>query len=126
MTSPKRSHENLPLFILWSDFTLWLFERTEKFPKSVRLTLTIRLENYCLDIYEVIVEARYTRNRMPILKRMDLSLEKMRLLLRFAQQRKYLSMSSYEYAAKQLFEAGKMLGGWIKTGSRDETGHQTV
>lgn len=126
MSKRKMPHEELPLFILWSDFTLWLFERTEKFPKSVRLTLTIRIENYCLDIYESIVEARYTRKREHILKRMDMSLEKLRLLVRFAKQRKYLSFTSYEYASRQLFEAGSMLGGWIKKENSDEAGQQSI
>jgi len=109
-----RPHEELPLFVLWSDFLHWLLDRTEKFPKHVRFTLSGRIDAYALDVFEGIVEARYTRTRMEILKRIDLALEKLRLLLRVVHQRRYLSHDQYEYASSIVHEAGRMVGGWIK------------
>jgi len=110
----KRPHKELPLFILWSDFVHWMLDHTEKFPRHVRFTLSGRIDNYILDIYEKIIEARYTRNRHGILKEIDLNLEKLRLLVRIAHDRKYISHGSYEYASKIIYESGSMLGGWIK------------
>ncbi len=67
-----------------------------------------------LYIFEDMVEARYTVNKKAILKRANLRLEKIRVLLRLCHKMSYLSYKSYEYAMRLLNEVGKMLGGWIK------------
>jgi hypothetical protein len=72
-----RPHEQLPLFILWSSFLEWLLDHTEKFPKHARFTLSGRIDNFALDILEGIVEARYSRSRVEVLKRVDMSMEKL-------------------------------------------------
>lgn len=113
-----RPHKELPLFILWSSFINWLLDHTQKFPKHLRFTVTSRMDNYAIDVFEGIVEARYSENKGPILKRIDLSLEKLRLLIRISHERKYISHTSHEYAAKKIDEAGRMVGGWIKENNK--------
>ncbi len=71
-----------PLFVLWYDFSKWLLGKTEKFPKKVRFSFTNRIDNLALDIIEGIVEARYSGRKKEILQRVDLDLEKLRILLR--------------------------------------------
>jgi phage gp36-like protein len=71
-----------PLFVLWYDFTQWLLAKTGRFPKRVRFSFSNRIDNLALDIIEAIVEARYSAEKRAILRRIDLNLEKLRVLLR--------------------------------------------
>lgn len=103
-----------PLFVLWYDFLKWLIEKTDKFPRKVRFTLSSRIENLGLDIVESLVEARYSRDKADALRSIDLGMEKLRVLLRIAHDLGHLDHKGYEYAARQMAEAGKMVGGWRK------------
>lgn len=107
-------NDDLPVFVLWMSFLEWLLQTTSKFPKSVRFTFASRIDNLALDVVEDLVEARYTKKKITILKQADLKLEKLRVLLRLSYQQKFLSLKGYEHASRQLAEAGRMLGGWIK------------
>jgi four helix bundle protein len=108
------SHKELPIFVRWYKFLGWLLDTTEKFPKRVRFTFSSRLDNLALDILEKITEAAYSKDKVNILKRINLEIEKMRVLLRLCHDKQYLSSRGYEHAAKELYEIGNMVGGWIK------------
>ncbi|NUM35018.1 MAG: diversity-generating retroelement protein Avd [Candidatus Brocadiae bacterium] len=109
------------LYIFWCNFMDWLWQRTESFPKTCRYTLSNRIDNLSLDILEGIVEATYSskERKVVILREMNLKLEKMRVILRIAFQRKHLHSQSFSYASAQLQEAGRMVGGWLK--NREES-----
>lgn len=108
------SREDLPIFVQWTDFLKWLLVTTDHFPKKVRFTFTQRLNNLALSMVEDLVEARYTRNKTPILRRANLTLEKIRVLVRLSYEMKVLPRKSYEYASFAINDIGKMLGGWMK------------
>ena len=108
------TREELPVFAKWMEFLNWLLPVTEKFPKSVRHTLSSRLENLALDLVEDLVEARYSRNKRDALRSANMRLEKIRVLLRICHQRTYLSTNGYHHSIKAINEVGRMLGGWIK------------
>jgi hypothetical protein len=107
-------HEDLQLFHHWYRFLDWLLNTTEKFPKKVRFTLSTRLDNLALDILENIIEAAYTRQKITLLRKTNLKVEKMRVMLRICHDRNFLSTRSFEHSIKELYQAGLMLGGWIK------------
>ncbi len=112
--------DELPLYVAWSEFLKWLLGRTEKFPRRVRLSVSNRLECLALDMLEDIVEARYTRERRAILKRMNLRLDKLRVLLRLCHERGFLAHEGYEYGFRQLSDVGAMVGGWYRAeGARE-------
>ena len=115
MTGKDEKANEMLIFTKWVDFIEWLLLALDKFPKKVRFTFTQRIENLALDIVEDLVEARYTTNRKAILKRANLRLEKLRVLIRIGQKMRYLSTESYRYAAKSIDEIGRMLGGWMKS-----------
>jgi len=107
-------NEELPIFTRWMQFLEWLLPATEKFPKRVRFTFSDRINNLALDIMEDLVEARYSRDKQRLLKRVNLRLERLRMLLRLCHRLKYLPHQRYEHAMRSLNEVGRMLGGWIK------------
>lgn len=91
-----------------------LLDRTARFPKVVRFTFAIRIENLALDVLELLVEARYASGaaKYAALRRTDACLARLRVLIRLAHQRTYLDHRGYEHVARGLDEAGRMLGGW--------------
>ena len=111
-------HEELPVFVCWYRFLGWLLDTTEKFPKRVRFTFSTRLDNLALDVLEKIIEATYSKDKAPILRKVNLEIEKLRVLLRLCSEKQYLSIRGHEHAARELNEAGKMIGGWIKESSQ--------
>lgn len=114
-----RKDEDLPIFVVWMEFVKWLLPVTEKLPKRVRFSLADRMDNLALDVVEDLVEARYARDKGPVLKRANLRLEKLRVLLRLCHDFKYISYNSYEHSLRSINEAGRMLGGWIKHGGKE-------
>jgi hypothetical protein len=85
----------------------WLLVTTDKFPKKARFTFTDRLVGLSLSIIEDLVEARYTRNKSAPLRHANLTLEKLRVVLRVCYETQILSKD----ASFKLNEVGKMLGG---------------
>lgn len=70
--------------------------------------------NSSLDLYLLLVEAQYSRDKRRILKQANLELEKLRHLLRLSQELTDLSLKSYHYICAELDQVGKMIGGWQK------------
>ena len=92
-----------------------MLSRTEKFPKRVRFTLSSRIDNLALDVLEKIVEARYTKDKSAALTQASLLVEKLRVLLRISHEEGHLDHKGFEHAARNIDEAGRMLGGWIRS-----------
>jgi hypothetical protein len=105
---------DLPIFVKWIDFLKWLLTTTERFPKKIRFTFSDRINNLALDIVEELIDARYSRQKIQALRKVNLGIEKLRVLLRICYESKFLPHKSYEHAMYSLNEIGKMLGGWIK------------
>ena len=104
-----------PIFTRTSDFTIWLLEHTEKFPKSERFRMAKRLEDSVFSFYELLIEAtRSAKRKRLLLLRADVELEKLRLYIRMSQQRKLTTISQYHFASGALVEIGNLLGGWLK------------
>jgi len=115
-----RDSKDLPIFVKWFDFLKWLIDATDKFPKKVRFTLVDRIIRIALDVLEDLVQARYSRQKVRYLKRANLSLEKIRMLLRIAYEFRVMSFKTHEHAIRMLAEIGKMLGGWIKQQEKEK------
>jgi hypothetical protein len=113
------SADELPLFTLWEATLGDLLDRTARFPKAVRFTFAQRIDTLALDVLERIVEARYSRQKVVPLKAAGLSVEKVRILCRIAHNRGFLDHKSFEHLARRLDEAGRMVGGWLR--SREES-----
>jgi hypothetical protein len=112
----RQAGEDLLVLSKWEEFTGWLLDRTRKWPKSARFTLTQRIENHALDITETLVTARYDpRVRKDALRRVNLTLERMRFLFRIASKHQVMPKRSFEAAMRGVDETGRMVHGWVKT-----------
>ena len=116
------TRDPLPLFVHWEQTTGEVLDRTLKFPKAVRFTFAGRIDTLTLDILEAIVEACYSSGfrKQESLRTADLSLAKLRVLLRLSHDRRYLDRRGYEHVMRRIDEAGRMLGGWRKQQGGDE------
>jgi len=101
--------------VKWLDLVPWIMARTERFPKNLRYSLAQKIDNICLEILELIVQAIYSRTKRDILQRINLKLDVLRALLQMAFKMQRLSESQYEYISRELLEIGKMVGGWLKS-----------
>lgn len=117
MDGPAQS----PIFSKSYDFLLWLLNRTEQFPKSERFRLARRLEDTAFALHETLMRATRTRKPVPVLLEADVELDKLRLYVRLGHARTLLNQRQYQYAADQLAEIGRLLGGWLKSQSQRPT-----
>ena len=96
------------------DFSKWLLNHTGKFPKSYRFSVAAKMENAILDFIEVATVANMRCDKLPLLRRADEALARLRLLFRLSYEMRFINLTSYEYGSGKLVELGRMLGGWIK------------
>jgi 23S rRNA-intervening sequence protein len=108
------------VLIKWYDFTKWLLERIDSFPKNQRFIFGQRLADLSLDVMELLVEAAYSPRKSDLLAAANRKIEMLRWLVRLAQDRNLLSGRQYEFCCQGLTECGRMVGGWWKQSSSKE------
>jgi hypothetical protein len=108
----------LPVFTRYYDLFVWSFQRSEGFPRVLRPTLTQRFGELLLAALELLLELRYTRERTALFARLNITLEKLRVVSRALKDRRALSIPQYEFFNRELNAVGRMLGGWMKANAR--------
>lgn len=96
------------------DLTVWTAERVARFPRTHHYTIGQRMVNTLLDVQELLIDAHYTREKRERLRRVNLLLERLRLLVRLAKDLRCLSLSQYEFSARAINETGHLVGGWLR------------
>lgn len=107
-----------PVLLKWAEFIRWLLPHTAQFPKHLRFSVAHRLDDKALDIHERLIEARYNWDRDRALRRANIDLDILRMLLRIAYDLKALSPSAFEHACAEVESTGRMVGGWMRSGPR--------
>lgn len=116
-----RNNEPPIVLIKWYDFTKWILDRVDSFPKNQRFIFGQRLADHTIEILELLVEAAYSPRKVELLARANRKIETLRWLIRLAQDRNLLSGKQYEFCCKSLTECGRMVGGWLKQSSTKES-----
>ncbi|WP_028844734.1 diversity-generating retroelement protein Avd [Thermodesulfovibrio thiophilus] len=106
---------NLIIYQKVYDCALYLFPIVERFPKHEKFVLCTHIKSCLIGIARLIVKANKSKNKKSVLYDIDICIEELKFLVRFAHDRKYLSHKSYEYVSKLISEIGRLLGGWIKS-----------
>jgi hypothetical protein len=107
-----------PIFVKSYDLMAWLIPKTLTFPKSQRGVLARQVQGQLFAFYEALVDAGMSEVPQPHLRRADASLTKLRAYLRLCRDLHLLSLPQYGYVSQQVAEAGRLLGGWLKTEER--------
>ena len=96
------------------DFTLYFSKKYTKYPKKYKYTLGERINKHQFDLLEYIIEAKYTTKKKKVLYSANLSLEKLRFMIRISKDLECITTKEYEFISKQINEIGIMIGGWLK------------
>lgn len=98
------------------EFYKALYTLGRKIPKRDRYGLIARIENCCLELFELIIttafEARY--RKFPILQRTQIKLSVLKRLLRVAHELGIVEQQSYIALELQLQDISKMATGWMR------------
>jgi hypothetical protein len=94
-------------------FVLNLMQHTPNIPKYYRQTFAYKLDECGVQLILKLTEARYaiSKDKQECLKDADLTVSKIRVLLRLSYELKCISIGLLEELSLQLNEIGKMLGG---------------
>lgn len=114
----RREYEELTVITRTYDLILWSCHHTGKFPRNHRFVLGERIERNLYDLLETLIQAKYTRQRQPLLEKANLMLEILRFQVRLAKDLQCLKVESYGFAAKAIDEIGKLVGGWLKSSGK--------
>ncbi|MCX7422020.1 MAG: diversity-generating retroelement protein Avd [Planctomycetia bacterium] len=102
------------------ELVVWLSSHLENFPKSYKFTLAERMGTRLYEVLELLIEAKYSRERQPLLKRVNLHLEVLRFQSRIAKDTRCWSIDNYGSAARKIDEVGKLVGGWLRRTNSSE------
>ena len=76
LTRPHSNKHDPPvLLVKWYDFTKWLLERVDNFPKNQRFIFGTRLADHVLEVMELLVEASYSRQKTELLAKVNRKIE---------------------------------------------------
>ena len=114
------SHAELPVIQRSYDLLKWVSERVARFPRPHRHTLGERLLAGLHELFDVLLEAKYTRIRGSLLDLANQLLEQLRFRIRLSFDLRCLRATSYGFAAGELESIGRMVGGWRKAESGRE------
>ncbi|MFM2433237.1 MAG: hypothetical protein RLZZ511_4451 [Cyanobacteriota bacterium] len=106
--------ENLPIIQKTYDLVKWYVPILNRLPRDYRHTLGERISNELYNLLDGLIQARYSRDKLPQLQslntRLDILRHQARLLLDF----QLIATKRYEYISQRLTEIGTELGGWIR------------
>jgi len=105
----------LKIFQKTYDFLFWVKPTVQRFAKVHKYSLGIQLENETIELLKQIVRANFKReDKKEFIEECFIHYELIKILIRLSKDYKLLSIKQYEFAAKELEEIGKLLGGWYK------------
>jgi len=109
--------KNEELIIITKAFDLAreMTRRTQKLPRDLKFVLGDRMLTTTYDVLDLLIEAKYSAQKRPILTKTNLALERLRFQVRLCAEEKLISMKQYEFIANLINEIGRMLGGWLKS-----------
>src|SRR5438445_2704608 len=110
MSQESKRGPEIPVILKTYDLVSSSAHHTARFPRSHRFVLGERIERRLYELLETLLEAKYSRDRQPLLRRANLGLEVLRFQMRLAHDLQCLRTNSYGFAAQALQEIGAMVG----------------
>ena len=107
--------KELNVITITYDLTLWYINHTVRFPRIHRFVLGQRIENTLYDLIEMLIEAKYSKGKAPLLRRANVVLQLLRYQTRLAKDVRCIVIKSYEYASGAIVEIGKQIGAWERS-----------
>ncbi|MBL3527215.1 MAG: four helix bundle protein [gamma proteobacterium endosymbiont of Lamellibrachia anaximandri] len=110
------------IFVRVFDLLDWLMPKSEHFPRVYRHTVTQRLMDSGLDLYEALGDAQAQRGieRLAASQSADASLSRLRNYLKLIHKWQWLSHGQYQHVSEMVAEIGRLLGGWLRQARTDQ------
>ncbi len=108
--------EDLIIYKQYLELIYYVESITEKYPKSVKLSLVTQIKNNTYDGMKYILSAfkEYDyKTKLINLNRLDIILKMQKVLIRVSYKKKYISIKNYYAWSKKICNIGNLLGGWI-------------
>ena len=96
------------------DCLIYLLPQVAKFPRTDRYLLGERLEQAFFAVFDLLLAACYTKEKMQLLQNASITLEQARYYVRLCKDLRFISLQRYEVLSKMMNEVGVQLGGWIR------------
>ncbi len=75
-------NDNYPIVVKTYQLTLWYIKKIERFPKNHKFTLGEKIQNEMLELLMIYTQTIYSKNKKELLNRANLSIEKLRILIK--------------------------------------------
>lgn len=112
---------DIPIFSKLYDFYNQLTQAINNFPKTKRYTLGQKIDNITLDIFELLFEIPFSKNKISTLQQISIKIDLLKVLLRSAKDNQSITDKRYLELQTVLQEIGKMLGGWMRSTKQNLT-----
>lgn len=108
---------DIPIFRKAYDLYVAFHGYRDTVKKRDRHTIWERSENAILDVIEGILAASeaYKMEKLPILKKVSVKLNLLRVFFRLAKDAKVIDLKKYMALEETVDEIGRQLGGWTNT-----------
>lgn len=106
------------------DYTLALTDNTKHFPKHVRFTITNRIQNHVLDIYEClddandiwpIIDEQDRIDRIKFQKKALTHCRRLLFLIALSKRRGYIDQGTFDFWTKKTLDVKAMTAKWHKS-----------
>lgn len=106
--------EELPIIQKTYDLIKWYVPILNRLPKEHKFTLGEKMILRLYELLEIMIEARFSKDKLSHLESQNRSLEVLRHQTRLLLDFNLINAQRYEYVTKLINDIGGDLGGWIK------------
>jgi hypothetical protein len=119
MTPVKKAPLDIPIVHKVNQLYKSIYILGRKVPKRDRFGLHLHIENVCLDVLELSVQAALTAKdeKKNLLEEMRVKIEVLKHLIRMSSEVGIIEDEKYLGLQKLLVEISRMAGGWLKYSS---------
>lgn len=110
----KPASLDLPIIQKVYDLIKWYVPILNRLPRDHRFTLGERIINGLYDLLAGLILARYSRNKLETLEKLNINLDLLRHQTRLLLDFELMETRRYEHVGNLLNDIGTELGGWIR------------
>lgn len=102
-------HKLIEAYKMWQEYL-------PNFPKTSRYTLGLKIDQFFIEVAELIFTASYlpAEKKLICINKSSAKLDLLKFFIRISWEIKALDNKKYAALSERLDEIGKMLGGWIR------------
>jgi hypothetical protein len=118
--------KDLPIIQQTYDLVKWYVPLLNRLPRSHKFILGERMVVGLYELLEGLIEARFSREKLELLQRLNTKLDILRYQTRLLMDFELMSVKRYGYGAGLLEGIGVELGGWIKQQRQQEPAQEAA